>query len=281
MKVATFTNVNPNMSNTRTYEDFSKWIGEKPSRFGVVARMFQNNTATYITEALGNVFELNNSKSKFQSVNSLLYEWEIETNEIKRIEIVDTPIGNGAGGTEITMAFRENYFNMNDTFEIEDTRQQFFVVAGPTRKRDDYWELQVRIIDNDYSSVLDDSISYVGARAKWIGNAFPELHEYGFIKYQSNFSKFRNYLTTVRCDDSYSSLFKIHEDVFIKLGKGEGSGDNKEAIYKLDSVKANLMNNFNIARNNMMLLSKGNFDEHGNTTLRDKQNRPKHLRFAA
>ena len=65
MKVATFTTVNPNMSNTRTYEDFSTWIGEKPSRFGVVARMFQNNTATYITEALGNVFELNNSKSKF------------------------------------------------------------------------------------------------------------------------------------------------------------------------------------------------------------------------
>lgn len=32
--------------------------------------------------------------------------------------------------------------------------------------------------------------------------------------------------------------------------------------------------NFNTARNNMMLLSKGNFDEHGNTTLRDYQNRP-------
>ena len=95
-----------------------------------------------------------------------------------------------------------------------------------------------------------------------------------FIKYQSNVSKFRNYLTTVRCDDSYSSLYKIHEDVFINLGKGAGSGDDKEAIYKLDGAKANLMMNFNTARNNMMLLSKGNFDSHGNTTLRDYQNRP-------
>ena len=103
-----------------------------------------------------------------------------------------------------------------------------------------------------------------------------------FIKYQSNISKYRNYLTTVRCDDSYSSLYKIHEDVFISLGKGEGSGDDKEAIYKLDGAKANLMMNFNTARNNMMLLSKGNFDEHGNTTLRDYQNRPKQvLSFAA
>lgn len=108
------------------------------------------------------------------------------------------------------------------------------------------------------------------------------MHEFGFIKYQSNVSKFRNYLTTVRCDDSYSSLYKIHEDVFINLGKGAGSGDDKEAIYKLDGAKANLMMNFNTARNNMMLLSKGNFDSHGNTTLRDYQNRPiDKLRIAA
>lgn len=79
-----------------------------------------------------------------------------------------------------------------------------------------------------------------------------------------------------------SSLYSIYEDVFINLGKGEGSGDDKEAIYKLTGAKANLLTNFNTAKNNMLLLSKGNFDEHGNTTLRDYQNRPKQiLSFAA
>ena len=173
MKVATFTTVNPNMSNTRTYEDFAQFIGKKPARFGVVSRMFPENTTTYITEALGNVFELGDGKkNKFQSVNSFYYEWEIETTEIKRIEIVDEPIGDGAGGSEITMAFAENYYNMNDTFEIEGTHQQFFVVAGPTRKHDKYWELQVRIIDSSYNTLLDNSISYTGAMSRWIGNAF-------------------------------------------------------------------------------------------------------------
>ena len=182
MQVGTFTTVNPNMSNTRTYEDFSRWIGTKPSRFGIVSRMFPKQTATYITEALGNVFELNGSKNKFQSINSLMYEWEIETNEIKRIEIVDTPIGDGANGSEITMAFRENYFQMNDTFEIENTRQQFFVVAGPTRKRDDYWELQVRILDNNYSTTLED-VDYVGLTARWIGNAFKKSNLSLYLHY--------------------------------------------------------------------------------------------------
>ena len=107
----------------------------------------------------------------------------------------------------------------------------------------------------------------------------PELHEYGFIKYQSNTSRFRNYLTTVRVDDSHSSLYKIHEDMFLNLGKGT---DGKDQIYKMDSAKVNLMKNFNEARNNMMLLSKGNFDANGNVTLRDYQNRPKRiLSFAA
>lgn len=182
MEVAKFTTINPNMSSTRTYEDFSKWIGTKPKRFGVVSRMFPENTTTYITEALGNVFELNGSKNKFQSINSLYYEWEIETNDIKRIEIVDTPVGNGLNGTEITMAFRENYYNMNDTFEIEETRQQFFVVSGPIRRSDSYWECQVRIIDGSYNTVLDDSVSYVGAMTRWIGNAFKIVLSINTIK---------------------------------------------------------------------------------------------------
>lgn len=274
MKVASFTSVNPNMSSTRTYEDFSKMIGRKPEKFGIVSRMFPENTSTYITEALGNVFYNEKKGNKFQNLNAMAYEWDIQTNEIKRVAFADTPVGDGAGGTEITMAFKENYYNLNDTFEVEESKQQFFVVAGPTRRRDDYWELQVRIIDNDYNSVLDADACQVGMTTRWIGNAFPEMHEYGFIKYQSNTAKYRNYLTTVRNDDSYSGLYKIHEDVFIDLGKGKGSGSDSENIYQLEGCKANLMTNFNTARNNMMLLSKGNVDVNGKPTLYDKENRP-------
>ena len=61
--------------------------------------------------------------------------------------------------------------------------------------------------------------------------------------------------------------------MFIKLGKGE-AGNDGETIYKLDSIKANLMKCFNEAGNNMMLLSRGNVMEDGKPTLYDKQNRP-------
>lgn len=281
MKVNTFTTINPNMSNTRTYQDFSSWIGTKPARFGVVARMFPENTIEYLTEALGNVFYKDYKKTKFQSINSMSFEWEIETTEVKRLPLVDEPIGNGANGTEITMVFGEHYYNLNDTFQVDDARQQFIVTAGPIRKADDYWEYQVRIIDSSYDTLLNDAV-VKGATTRWIGNAFPELSEYGFIKYQSNFSKFRNYITTIRVDDSQSSLHKIHEDTFIKLADGGGSSEeDKETIYKLNSLKADLMTCFVTAGNNMMLLSHTNVDVNGKPTLYDKQNRPKQLRFAA
>lgn len=102
-----------------------------------------------------------------------------------------------------------------------------------------------------------------------------------FIKYQSNVAKHRNYLTTIRVDDSASAQYLAFEDVFIDLGKGKGSGDDSETIYKLTKMKQNLLENFNEAGNNMMLLSRTNVDENGKPTLFDKQNRPKLISVAA
>ena len=46
----------PTMSETRTYEDFYKFLGARPHRLGVVSRLYPDNTATYLTESLKNIF---------------------------------------------------------------------------------------------------------------------------------------------------------------------------------------------------------------------------------
>lgn len=58
------------------------------------------------------------------------------------------------------------------------------------------------------------------------------------------------------------------EDTFIKIGNGEGAGNEK--IYKLDPMKKNLIENFLFARENMLLLAKGNVDVQGKATITDK-----------
>lgn len=128
--------------------------------------------------------------------------------------------------------------------------QQCIVVSRPIRKSDNYWEVQVRLIDNDYSSVLDLTGCQPGDTTRFQSNAVPELHEEGYCKYQSNIERHRNYITTHRVDDSYSALYAAHEDIFISIAEGKDQGNLSETIYKMDKKEKNLLDNFLFVRNN-------------------------------
>jgi len=56
MTIAKFTTVRPTMSDTRTYEDFYKFLGTKPYKMGIVSRLYPDLTASYLTESLRNIF---------------------------------------------------------------------------------------------------------------------------------------------------------------------------------------------------------------------------------
>lgn len=79
--IANFMTQKPEMAHSRTYEDFSKFLGRMPERLGIVSRMepYENMTASYLTEAMGNVVR-NKEKagSKYQPINSLEFTWEIK-----------------------------------------------------------------------------------------------------------------------------------------------------------------------------------------------------------
>lgn len=66
---------------------------------------------------------------------------------------------------------------------MEETGQQFFVVSRPTRLADNAWSVMCRLIDDDYSSSIDPNDYHVGDLSRFIGNAKPELHDCGFVKY--------------------------------------------------------------------------------------------------
>ena len=136
MLVANFTSRIPTMGQTKTYEDWSKYLGSKPHRIGVVARMYTDNTLNFITDGLRNIFYKDEKADQFQLSSSLLFEWIVETNNIKKVEFAEVPTETGENGTEITMAFKENYYQKYDIFRIDKTKQQCQVVSRPIRKRD-------------------------------------------------------------------------------------------------------------------------------------------------
>ena len=274
MLIAQFTTVKPELAHSRTYEDFSKFLGEKPKRLGLVGSLYPQCTASLLTEGLGNIiYNKKNSGSKFQKINSLKFEWELETNFIKRIKFAAAPVGQGENGSEIIMAFAERYYEKYDTFVIEGSKQQCFVLQAPIRKSDKYFEYVVRLIDSTMRERLDLSACQVGMNTRFLANMMPEYHEMGYCKFQSNIEKHVNFLTEHRVDCDYSSRYAQFEDTFVKISKDDGTGEGKSAIFKFPGMKQNLFKNFMEVRNNALLWSKGTMDENGKSTIIDPEGR--------
>lgn len=267
MQLFNFSSVKSTMGTTKTYEDFHKFLGAKPHRLGIVARHYQDFTASYLTESLMNIYANKTKPTKFQNIDALVFEWEVDVDFIKRVEFASVPLGDGSSGSDIIMAFKERYYEKYDTFRIEGSRQMAIVKTAPFRKADDYWEVVVQLIDADYSSILDATACQPGMQTRFLTNYHPELSEEGYTKYQSNIERYRNHISLHRNDISWSAQFAIMEDIFIGLGQNKGAGDQSQVLYKMKKKEVELLENFMFARNNALLFGKTNYDVNGKCTV--------------
>lgn len=270
MLVANFTSRIPTMGQTKTYEDWSKYLGSRPHRLGVVARMYTDNTLSFITDGLRNIFYKDEKQDQFQLSSSLLFEWNVETNNIKKVEFAEVPIETGENGSEITMAFKENYYQKYDIFRIDKTKQQCQVMSRPIRKRDNYWEVQVRLVDNNYDTILDTDGCQVGDTTTFQSVAMPELSEEGYSKFQSQMERHRNFMTTFRADASWSSLYAIQENVFMSIADDKDQ-NKSEGVYKMLKKEKELLDTFMYAMNTGLTFNKGNIDINGKATISEPE----------
>ena len=108
-----------------------------------------------------------------------MFDWEIDVKFIKRIQFAAVPSTNGANGAEIEMLFTERYYEKNDTFVLENSKQQCFVMSAPVKKADKFWAYYVRLIDSTFTATLDLSACQIGMETRFLTNYQPELHEEG------------------------------------------------------------------------------------------------------
>lgn len=145
---------------------------------GIVSSLYEEYTATYLTESLMNVYTREDKKTdRFQSINSFVFEWDINVGFIKRIPFLAVPEGTGVQGTDIIFHFPENYYQRNDVMVIENSRQQVIFVSRPVRRSDRDWEIVGKLQDSDYSAVLDTSATQPGMTTRFLTNYHPELHK--------------------------------------------------------------------------------------------------------
>lgn len=270
MRISGFSTVRPNMSDTRLYEDLTKFLGDKPARLGLIATLYDGYTASHLTEALFNTYTLSEGKkNSFQSVNSFMIEWDLEVKEIHRVPMVAAPKGTGENAGDILFYFAENYYQPGEVFVIERTRQQIYVAARPQRVNDKCWMVVGKINDDSYDSTLVGNPT-VGDTTRFLTNYKAELHETGYSKYQSNTEKHRVYMATHRADVDMSAKYKPMEEVFIQIGKGS-DGD---PVYKMNTAEKDCLETYMAARNNSCLLGKCNVDASGKPKIYDEIGRP-------
>lgn len=275
--IANFTPVRPNMAATRTVKDWAPFIGLRDTHLGIQARLYPQYTASYFTEAFGNVIYNERKGNKFQNVKDLdvmSFRWQVETNEVRRIRLAYSVTDDTlTQQMEFPIAFTERYYELNDTFMVDETKQMFIVMSSPIRKADDCYEYSVRLMDsNPGAEVLTEAL-VAGAETRWIGNVMPELHEYGFTKYTSNYEEMRGWITEHRCDIDASSRYLAMEDAFIKVTEEKDNGHQKDYLFKMPGMKKVLLDCFMQARNNSLMWQKSTMDANGHCTLQDHQGR--------
>lgn len=52
----------------------------RPTRLGIMSRMYPELTATFLTEGLKNIFYMDNKKQNYRSIDSLYFDWDVEVN---------------------------------------------------------------------------------------------------------------------------------------------------------------------------------------------------------
>ena len=246
-----------------------KFLGANPARLGIVSTLYDQYTATHLTEALMNTYTMEKGKKGFQSINSFLIEWDLQAKKIKRVPLIAAPEGSGLNAGDVKFYFPENYYQKYDTFVVERTRQQFIVLNRPQRLRDNCWLVIAKILDNDYDSVVDPTTA-AGFQTRFVTNYHPELHSEGYTKYQSNCEKMRTYIATHRCDIDMSAMYKPMEDVFIQIG----NGNDDDPVYKMNTAEKECLDSYMEARNNALLWGKSNMDASGKPKIYDEDGRP-------
>lgn len=165
---------------------FSKFLGDRPERLGIVASLYDQYTASYLTSQLMNIYARDQkAKDQYQSINSFMVEWDVNVNFIKRVPFLIAPNSNGANGTEIICHFPENYYQKYDVFTVENSRQQLMVLSRPIRRSDRDFEVVCKLVDSDYNATLDLNACAAGCNTRFLTNYHPEFHSEGYVKYQS------------------------------------------------------------------------------------------------
>ncbi len=273
MKIVDYSTVSLAMNgDMKSVQHFGSFLGSNTKKLGLVATLYSNLSATYLTDSLMNIYFNEQSGNPYQPIDAMVFEWEIDVNRIKQVYISEDTSDTGANQSPIRMVLAEKYYEKSDTFVLEN-KQQLFVTRSPRMLAPNRWEYYVIIAGNNPLETLDLAYATKGRYTRYRSNFHGEFSSRGYSKFHSNIEKHRGHISLHRASVSWTSQYALQEEIFINTGKGKNSttGKEEEMFFRLNKKEKECLDTLYLSKNNNMLFGKTNFDVNGKCLIQDAE----------
>lgn len=263
-----------NTRNTATMRELEKLFAVAPNLAAKTIRLFPQHSISFLTEGLGEIYDIKAQSDSFVGINEKQYKWRIRGHQTPRVKFATRVTGSaiasgdtlGANGLEFIVAFNSAYYNPYDIIKLEDN-SMLFVVAGPVFIAEGTWEYTVRLNTNNTSDSLSGAYCVAGRDSGPAGKAFPELSDRGYLATTQAYEEHVNYLTKVRYDwtwsaDAAATKYLI-EDVVAHNGKAV------KLNYVTDELFRAAMEQFHLNKEMELIYGRTTMDANGRCFLQD------------
>lgn len=265
-----------NSARTATMRDLEKIFAVAPNAAAKTIRLFPNNSMSFFTEGLGEIYNISAKSDNFIGINDKAYKWKLRGHQVAKVKFATRVTGGaitagstvGANGAPFVVAFESSYYNPRDIIKLEDGTL-LYTLSEPSFQTQGVFEYTVRLNTNDPTATVATDYLVSGKTTGPAGVAYPEMSDRGYINTAMAAEEHVNYLTKVRYDWSWSAdaaatKYIIEDTVNMK-------GQSVKQFYIGDQLWMNALEQYHFKKEMALIYGRSTMDARGKCFLQDEK----------
>lgn len=269
--------ISNNLLNTRstaTMRELEKLFAIAPNLAAKTIRLFPQHSVSFLTEGLGEIYDIKAKSDNFTGINDKQYKWKIRGHQVPRVKFTTRVTGGaisagstlGANQAEFVVAFSSAYFNPYDIIKLVDN-SLLFVKTGPVFIKEGTWEYTVTINGNNPADTVSTDYLQPGVECGVAGVAYPELSDKGYLAVTQAGEEHVNYLTKVRYDWSWSADAAATKYLIEDMVPHDGQ--IKKFNYITDELFRSALETYHFRKEMALIYGRSTMDANGRCFLQD------------
>lgn len=269
--------ISNNLLNTRstaTMRELEKLFAVAPNLAAKTIRLFPQHSVSFLTEGLGEIYDVKAKSDNYVGVNDRAYKWKIRGHQVPRVKFVTRVTGGaisasstiGGNGTTFVIACNTAYYNPYDIIKLEDG-SLLFVHSSPFAVTEGVYEYTVTVNTNSPSKTINTNLLQPGRESGAAGVAYPELSDKGYLSTTQASEEHINYLTKVRYDWNWSADAAATKYVIEDMVPH--NGQMKKFQYITDELFRAALETYHFRKEMALIYGQSTMDANGRCFLQD------------